>query len=274
MKLSLSILFALIASVSFTQKQTVLSRSEIGVLLGGSYYIGDLNQYNHFKNTQPALSLLYRFNINHRVSLRVNLSYGNVRAADEEANNEVLKNRNLSFSSNIFEAATGVEFNYFPFQLGHPRYLATAYLLAEIGIFTMNPTANINGDEIELQPLGTEGQSSELSSKGNYSRTQLTIPLGFGVKASLGPKISIGLEYAIRKTFTDYLDDVGSNRYVPTVALEEVNGPLAAALANRSLDQSNFGKRGNNTTKDWYGFFGATLTFRIGNPKKCSQPEA
>ncbi|MDD2982214.1 MAG: DUF6089 family protein [Crocinitomicaceae bacterium] len=274
MKLNLNIFFALIASISFAQKQTILSRSEIGVLLGGSYYIGDLNQYNHFKNTQPALSLLYRFNINSRVSWRVNVSYGSVRGSDENAKNEVLRNRNLSFSSNIFEAATGVEFNYFPFQLGHPRYLATAYLLAEIGVFTMNPKAEFDGETYELQPLGTEGQNSELSSKGNYSRTQLTIPLGFGVKASLGPKVSIGLEYAIRKTFTDYLDDVGGNRYVPSVALEEANGPLAAAMANRSLDQSDFGKRGNARTKDWYSFFGATFTFRIGSPKKCAQPGA
>ncbi len=272
MKLKLSILFAFIVSFSFTQKQTFLSRSEIGLLLGGSYYIGDLNQYGHFKNTQPALSLLYRFNLNHRVAWRVNVSYGNVRASDNDARNQVIKNRNLNFSTNIFEAATGVEFNYFPFQFGHPRYNATAYLLAEIGVFAMNPVTNINGEKVELQPLGTEGQGSELSSKGHYSRTQLTIPLGFGFKASLGPRVSLGVEYAIRKTFTDYIDDVGSNRYVNTAELVEVNGPLAASLSNRSLDQSNYGKRGNSSTKDWYSFFGATITMRMGGPKKCAQP--
>ena len=272
MKLSLSIFFAFIMSVAFGQKQTILSRSEIGLLLGGSYYIGDLNQYGHFKNTQPALSLLYRFNINHRVAWRVNLSYGSVRGTDSDARNNVIRNRNLNFSTNIFEAATGVEFNYFPFQFGHPRYNATAYLLAEIGVFAMNPVTSINGERIELQPLGTEGQGSELSSKGYYSKTQLTIPLGFGFKASIGPKVSIGVEYAIRKTFTDYIDDVGSNRYVNTVELVEANGPLAASLSNRSLDQSNYGKRGNSSTKDWYSFFGATITFRMGGPKRCAQP--
>ena len=272
MKLYLFILFSLIGSFSFAQKQTILSRSEIGVLLGGSYYIGDLNQYGHFKNTQPALSLLYRFNINHRVAWRINLSYGSVRASDGDARNDVLRNRNLSFSTNIFEAATGVEFNYFPFQFGHPKYHATAYLLAEIGVFHMNPITLIDGEKIELQPLGTEGQGSELSSKGHYSRAQLTIPLGFGFKASIGPKISIGVEYAIRKTFTDYIDDVGSNRYVNGAELVDANGPLSATLANRSLDQSNYGKRGNATTKDWYSFFGATITFRMGGPKKCAQP--
>ncbi len=272
MKLSLSIFFACMMSISFAQKQTIRSRSELGLLIGGSYYIGDLNQYGHFKNSQPALSLLYRFNINHRVTWRVNLSYGSVKGSDSDAKNQVLKNRNLNFSTLIFEAATGVEFNYFPFQFGHPRYNATAYLLAEIGVFTMNPIASINGERVELQSLGTEGQGSELSSKGYYSKTQLTIPLGFGFKASIGPKVSLGVEYAIRKTFTDYIDDVGSNRYVNSAELLEANGPLAAALANQSLDQSDYGKRGNATTKDWYSFFGATITFRLGGPKKCAQP--
>lgn len=272
MKLNLSILFVFIAGISFAQKHTTQSRSELGLLLGGSYYIGDLNQYGHFKNTQPAVSLLYRFNINHRVAWRINASYGSVRASDFDAKNDVLRNRNLSFASNIFEAATGIEFNYFPFQFGHPRYNATAYLLAEIGVFSMNPMTELDGRKYELQPLGTEGQSSELSSKGHYSRTQLTIPLGFGFKASIGPKVSIGVEYAIRKTFTDYIDDVGSSRYISSAELADVNGPLAATLANRSLDQSRYGKRGNASTKDWYAFFGATITFRLGNPKKCVQP--
>ena len=272
MKLNLSILFAFLASFSFAQKQTILSRSEIGLLLGGSYYIGDLNQYDHFKNTQPAFSLLYRFNINHRVAWRVNVSYGNVRASDLNAKNQVLRNRNLDFSTNIFEAATGVEFNYFPFQFGHPLYNFTGYLLAEIGVFHMNPITMVDGEKVELQPLGTEGQGSELSSKGHYSRAQLAIPLGFGFKASIGPKVSIGVEYAIRKTFTDYIDDVGSNRYLDGAELMEANGPLAASLANKSLDQSRYGRRGNATTKDWYSFFGATITFRMGGPRKCPQP--
>lgn len=241
-------------------------------MAGGSYYIGDLNQYHHFRNSKLAFGVLYRYNINPRVALRANVTFGSVEGYDSDARNAVLKNRNLSFSSEIYEVATGVEFNYFPFQIGHPRYKASAYLLAEIGIFQMNPTTTVNGEVIELQSLGTEGQGTSLSSEGVYTKTQLCVPLGVGFKVSLGKKVSLGLEYGIRKTFTDYLDDVHSSRYVNPDDLAAINGPLAATLSNRSLDGSRYGKRGNPTTKDWYAFFGGMITFRLGGGPRCAQP--
>lgn len=251
------------------QSQNKRSKSEIGLMLGGTYYIGDLNQFRHFYGTQPAGGLIYRYNYHTRLSLRANFTYGKVMANDADAKSDLNRNRNLSFESNIFELAGGLEFTYFPFFLGSERYRGTAYLLAEIGLFRMNPKTEYNGDMVELQPLGTEGQGSDLSRKRNYSLTQLCIPLGVGVKLALGRKASLGLEYGIRKTFTDYLDDVGSGSYVDPIALGEANGPMAGALSNRSLDGSRFGKRGNSSTKDWYSFFGATLTFRLGAPNRC-----
>jgi hypothetical protein len=97
----------------------------------------------------------------------------------------------------------------------------------------------------------------------------LTIPLAVGFKFSLGKNIGLNLEYGIRKTFTDYLDDVGSSSYLNPTLLAAENGPLAAQLSNRSLDGSRFGKRGNATTNDWYTFFGVMLTIRLGQPDVC-----
>lgn len=268
-----AIVFSLSVLSVAAQKQNFRSKSELGFMAGGSYYIGDLNQYDHFKDSKLALGVLYRYNINPRVAVRANVTYGNVGASDASSENSLLKNRNLSFNSEIYEVASGVEFSYFPFQIGHPRYKASAYLLAEIGIFYMNPTTKAsNGDVIELQSLGTEGQGTALSSEGPYSKTQLCIPLGIGFKVALGNKVALSLEYGIRKTFTDYLDDVHSNRYVNPDDLAAINGPLAAELSNRSLDGSRYGKRGNPTTKDWYAFFGGMITFRLGGGPKCAQP--
>lgn len=258
--------------VAFSQSSNSRYKSELGFMVGGSYYIGDLNQFRHFYNTQLAAGLIYRYNVHSRLSLRANFTYGTVKASDEDAKKDILVNRNLSFESKIYELAGGLEFNYFPFQLGHDRYKGTAYLLVEVGLFRMNPMTEYNDEMIELQPLGTEGQGSSLSSKGNYSLTQLTIPLGVGFKLSLGKKAALNIEYGIRKTFTDYLDDVGSNTYVDADALAQENGPLAAELSNRSLNNSRYGKRGTSSTSDWYSFFGASLTFRLGKPGSCNQP--
>lgn len=268
MKRLLVILFIL-PFIGFSQQSNSRSRSELGFMIGGSNYIGDLNQFKPYYKTQLAAGLVYRYNIHSRLSFRANFNYGKVRAFDSDANQTILVNRNLNFESNILELAGGFELNYFPFQLGHDRYKGTAYILAEIGVFRMNPTTNVNGEMIELQPLGTEGQGSSLNSKKPYSLTQISIPLGVGCKLSLGKKASLTLEYGIRKTFTDYLDDVGSDSYVDAEALALENGPLSADLSNRSIDGSRYGKRGTSATKDWYSFFGAMLTFRLGKPNIC-----
>lgn len=253
----------------YGQFHTSLSRSELGFMIGGSYYIGDLNRFAHFRNTQLAGGLVYRYNINSRVSFRANFTYGSVVGDDSQAKSALLKNRNLSFRSDIFELGAGVEFNYFPFQLGHDRYKGTAYVLAEIGMFKMNPQTRYNDEWVDLQPLGTEGQGSALSSKGKYPLYQVCIPLGVGVKISLGKAASINFEYGIRKTFTDYLDDVKSDSFITSADLSEANGPLAASLANKSIDGNQYGKRGTSATKDWYSFFGMSLLFRLGKPEKC-----
>lgn len=267
----LSIFICLTSFLSSGQYHTNLSKSEIGLMVGGSYYIGDLNRFAHFRGTQLAGGIVYRYNIHSRLSFRANFTYGSVVGDDALAKEELLKNRNLNFRSDIFELGAGVEFNYFPFQLGHDRYKGTAYLLAEIGMFKMNPSTVHNGETIFLQPIGTEGQGSPLSSKGKYPLYQVCIPLGVGVKLSLGKRASLNLEYGIRKTFTDYLDDVGADSFLDPVELAEANGPLAATLSNKSLDGNRYGKRGTSATKDWYAFFGASLMFRLGSPENCYQ---
>lgn len=269
MKKWLVVLSVLLAGVSMAQRQTKWSRSELGVMLGGSYYIGDLNPMKHFKHTNLAGGILYRFNIHSRLTFRANFNYGFVEAYDSESSRDVFVNRNLSFQTKIYELGSGVEFSYFPFQIGHDRYRGTAYLLAELALARINPTTEYNGEQIELQPLGTEGQGTSASDRPNYSRVQLAVPLGIGCRVSIGQRASFGLEYGIRFLFTDYLDDVHSYRYADQAVIASENGPTAAALSNRSLDGSRFGRRGNPASRDWYTFFGGTLTFSLGNPSNC-----
>lgn len=270
MKYLVFILLLLVTTTSFGQYSNGRSKSELGFLVGGSFYIGDLNPLMPFRNTNLAYGIVYRYNFHSRLSFRANLTYGSVEGYDSESKEAINVDRNLSFQSTIYEAAVGIEFNYFPFQLGNDRYKGTAYLLAEIGLFKMNPkTFTDNGDEIELQSIGTEGQGSSGSSKSNYGLTQLVIPVGIGVKLALGSRVSLNFEFGIRKTFTDYIDDVGGGSYVDPALLISENGPLAAELSNRSLSGSRYGSRGNSTTKDWYVFSGMMITFRLGQPGKC-----
>lgn len=273
MKLFLFFIALLATSLNLqAQYHNSKSKSELGFLIGGSNYFGDLSQFGRLKDTKLSGGIIYRYNVHSRMSLRANLSYGKVTANDADSKIDLIRNRNLNFESDIFELAGGLEFTYLPFFLGSEKYRGTAYILAEIGMFRMNPKTEYNGEMIELHPIGTEGQGSSLNNKKNYSLTQLCVPLGVGVKFALGKKATINLEYGIRKTFTDYLDDVGSNTYVDAATLAAENGPMAAALSNRSLDGSRYGKRGNSATSDWYSFYGAMVTFRLGKPNRCTMP--
>jgi hypothetical protein len=264
-----------ISSTSFGQQATFLSQSEIGISLGQMYYIGDLNPFIPFYRSQWAFSLMYRYNLYTRMSLRFNFTQGSVEAYDQDAKNPLRNNRNLNFQSNIKELAGGIEFYYANFYFGRTngkkKIQGTCYLLAQTGVFYMNPTTTLNGETVELRPLGTEGQGTSLSKRGTYSNFQLCLPLGVGAKAQIGKNITVNVDLAIRKTFTDYLDDVKSATYADPTVLNASNGEISAVLSNRSLDGARFGYRGNPTTKDWYVFAGAMVSFRLGRGRKCFQ---
>jgi hypothetical protein len=251
------------------QSQNIRSRSELGPIFGGMYYIGDLNPSSHFQNTNLTIGGIYRYFLNPRLAYRLQFSYGNLNANDANSSSDFQKNRNLSFQTDLYEFATGIEINYIQYQTGHQKFRISPYLYAQLGLFRMNPKTEYNGDLIALQTLGTEGQGTELSKKDFYNKVQLCIPIGLGLKVSMSKRISFSVEYGLRKTFTDYIDDVSSFRYVNREELANLNGPIVSELSNRSLDGNAYGRRGNPTTKDWYFMANAMLTIKLGNPDKC-----
>ena len=249
------------AQHSWAQQPNFFSRSEIGFTVGTTFYLGDLNQFKPFYKSNLAGGFMYRFNVHSRMTLRFTGIYGKVEAYDKDASQPLIVNRNLSFESPITELAGGIEFHYFPFQFGNKRYKGTSYMITQIGVFQMNPQTQYNGELVELQPLGTEGQNVN-TGKANYGRYQLCVPLGLGLKLSMGKYFSFNMEIAIRKTFTDYLDDVsttypGNNLVDMSNASYEMSDPSRTHLSG---DQ-----RGNPDKKDWYSFAGITLSFKLGN---------
>ena len=254
-KLISSLFLCFICLKFYAQQANNWSRSELGFSVGTIYYIGDLNQFRPFYETNLAGGLMYRFNY----------TYGSLDADDKDSKIIINKNRDLNFHTNIHELVGGIEFHYLPFQLGTKRYPGTAYILAQFGAFYMNPKTNYNGQEITLKPLGTEGQIG----RDRYSNIQICIPLGLGAKFSLGKSASFSFDVAIRKTFTDYIDDVGADYYPNTNLIPSLNGTLAGSISNQSLDGARYGIRGNSRTSDWYVYAGAMLTFRLGKGNVC-----
>ena len=246
---------------------------EIGVFGGGAYYIGDLNPNQHFVYTEPAFGGIIRYNLSKRHSFRITGTYGTVSADDANSSDPWQINRNLNFQSTLFEVAAGFEICLMKYAINDMKHRFTPYFFYELAWLKMNPTtSNINGNEVVLSDIGTEGQGSELSTRNNYLRNQITVPLGVGIKFNIVKRVALSLEYGIRLTFTDYLDDV-SGDYVNPTDLANLRGPLAASIADPSLNNVSAApgaNRGNPNNKDWYAFYGAMITIKPWKYNVCS----
>ena len=257
-------------TTSYGQSDKFKARFELGGMAGASYYIGDINPNQHFIYSKPAFGAIVRYNLSTRASLRLTGTYGNVYGQDSKSDDDYQVNRNLQFKSKLYEIAFGVEIDLFKYRINDMQYPISPYFFYEFAYFRMNPTTDYQGNTIDLQALGTEGQGTGLSQKDKYKLNQFSIPLGIGLKFNLRKRLAISLEYGIRKTFTDYLDDVSGNYVDPDILTAE-NGPIAGELSNPSLDgSSRVGyNRGNSATKDWYAFYGVMLTFKPFKKNIC-----
>ncbi len=252
---------------ALAQKHT--KSAEIGIFLGGSYYIGDLNPLIHFNQfTKPAGGIVFRYNFNPRLSARANVLFGGIQADDSYSASAAQQQRNLNFKSPIIEASAQLEFNFLDYEIGNEKRKFSPYIFLGIGVFQFNPHGEINGNWVALQPLGTEGQGLDGgASNRKYKLIQPSIPFGVGIKTNLSNSIGLSIEWGMRKTFTDYLDDVSKTYYDPVI-LAAAHGTTAALLSDKSIGTdpayTNVGRqRGNPTTKDWYSFAGFVLTFKL-----------
>ncbi len=241
---------------------------EAGGWIGLSNYFGDLNTNFHLGRPGLALGVIGRYNFNTRLCLKLSANYGNVSAYDSDSKNSYEQARNLSFKSHVFDATAQFEFNFLPYVHGSKTEFWTPYLFGGFTILNFDPKAEINGEMVDLRPLGTEGQF-----RGEeYYSIAGGISYGMGVKFDLSYEWSINVELATRRLFTDYLDDV-STVYPDMEDLEALRGDIAVRLSDRSLEidgvDSPLGElgrqRGNSENNDSYSMFGIGLVYYFGD---------
>lgn len=298
-------LLTLLLSVADADAQRFSRRktyNSIGFHLNAMNYFGDIVPESdftslRFKSTRPNIGVSYTRRFTPRISVRAALAWGRITgddaksAAANEADNVPRYIRNLSFRNDIKELSFVGTVDLFENRgnyLKRPDF--SPYAFAGVAVFAHNPKAEYRGEFVALQPLGTEGQNLSKDETNDpqalyddpYSRVQIAIPFGLGVKYKLDKNWDLGFEIGWRKTFTDYLDDV-SGFYADPTALAESN-PLSAALADRSNEgayeqvfgnQPGWGQygdqRGDRTDKDWYIVTGFNLTYIL--PQRGRSPK-
>ena len=229
-------------------------RYELNYGLGASNFLGELggadqigtNQFKdlEFSMTRYVISAGLRYKILKWLSTKASIQIGMLRGDDALTQEQSRNYRNLSFRSPIYELAIQIEASIIKEQAG-ARYrlrgvkgrkwmAINTYPFIGIAGFYMNPKAEYQGVWYALQPLTTEGQG-QFPTREKYSRFQIAIPIGIGFKYGFNRRWSVSLEYGLRKTFTDYIDDV-STTYVHAdfITAGSPNSNVAVALADQA----------------------------------------
>lgn len=150
--LALSLLVALLS-----MNKAMAQSTELGILIGPSIYSGDMSPQEvglYFQEINLAGGAFARFNLNQSLALRLGFNVTKV-SGDDSRNG--LASRGLNFNSSIAELALTGEVNLFRLWAYDDRGVIP-YIYGGAAVFHFNPKATFDGDNVELQPLGTEGQ--------------------------------------------------------------------------------------------------------------------
>ena len=212
-----SLTAVLLVSFIITGKAQITQRSEVGFGLGTFNYTGDLVRSYNFAFSQPAGTVFYRANISKVVSFRASLTAGKLSASDvSKPIDAFATRRKASFNIFLMEVSGVYEYHFLDWKDDRRRLRFTPYLFAGLALFNISGVA---------------------SKTAQYSNVQMAIPFGGGVKYVLNPKYYMALEFGVRKTFFDYLDNV----------------------SDADVSQKNY-QYGNKFDYDNYFFLGVTLT--------------
>ncbi len=213
--------------VFFANAQTY----EIGGMIGGANYIGDVGNTTFINPSSLAVGGLVRWNRSPRHSFRASLLLAKIEADDGKSSENRRSQRGYKFKNTIKEFSVGMEYTFWEFDVHSNRSISTPYLYTGLTAFTYHALYKKNNDRI-----ASYGEAISFA-----------IPMVVGYKATLTPNVMVGFEIGARYTFTDNLD--GSN-------------PKKENTDNESL------KFGNTNNDDWYVFSGITVTFAFGR-KPC-----
>lgn len=278
------LLFLLFLFINLTAgAQIYYRRSEFGFGVGGSNYFGDLNQDLIFQTSRYSGSLFYKYNFTPYIAMKLGGSYAKVYGNDKYSPNNYQKTRNLSFYSDIGEAAISFDFHFFKYKIQDYNHRFTPYVTIGLGMFWHNPYARFDGKRYNLRPLGTEGQLYDEYANRRYKHYAYSLPVGIGFKCWVAGGTTFFMEVINRSTTTDYIDDV-STTYVGIDKFQD-NSPspypsTSASLQDRSVEggYDRLGiagkQRGISSTKDQFMTAQIGLSFRLPTYKCPSSFES
>ncbi len=148
---------------------------EVGISGGGSYMLNDSVRAAPFKNGGYSVGVLGRYNFNSRWAVRFSYNYNKINFNRQGEYNGI-------YTAVINDISMIAEFNFLDYVTGSKYYTFSPYLFGGVSGFVYN---NSVADSVSFSGALT---------------------FGAGIKYSLTKKVGMGVEWGMRKTFTDNLD--------------------------------------------------------------------
>lgn len=158
-------------------------RWDLGAGLGMAGYLGDANESKLFSHLSLGANISLRYLLNTRFALRALLNYVSLSGNTADMDNVLPYVEPFSFKSTLLDLQARGEFNFFSYGIGEDyKHLSrfSPYLALGIGV--------------------------SRSSCDDGSAVAMTIPMAFGIKFKLKPRLNLGLEFAMTKLLGDNLD--------------------------------------------------------------------
>ncbi|MFV0541711.1 MAG: DUF6089 family protein [Aestuariibaculum sp.] len=207
--------------------------NELGIILGGSNFIGDVGATSYIAPNEFAIGGIYKWNRSKRHSYRFSVLFTDLKGVDAKSDDPRRIQRNYKFVNDITEISAGIEFTFFDFDLHKKESVITPYLFTGL-------TATFYDNYYFTSGTQTSEETNSWT---------LGIPMTLGFKVSFLERFVLGAEIGARYTFTDALD--------------------GSYPSEHNVQQYGFGNLNNN---DWYMFTGITLTYTFGErPCYCTE---
>ena len=195
-------------------------RFDIGGGVGMTGYLGDANTANLLQHPSWNVEVLFRYIATPRWNFKTNFYAGGLAGNSADMTNVFPDGNTYKFSTVFYELGELAEFNFFSYGIGESyRHLKrwTPYIAAGVSVTAWNVSGK--------------------------SGAAFCLPLGVGFRYKPSRRLNLGLEFLMKKTFTDRLD--GTN-------LQDPIGIKSSFMKNT----------------DWY----STLTFTISYEfsKRCA----
>ena len=187
MKLIKNLFFVFFISLTFN---SLAQKIEIGGGFGAMNYKGDISPDFHPSFAQLGGHLLFRYNLKKDITFRLGANLGSIYANDNEVSDSFNKLRGQTFKTSIREVSLITEYNFFSYLYSRSHKDWSPYVFGGVAFMSFSPRDKPVSD---------------------YKQVGVVIPFGVGIKYNLSGPWDLNLEFGTRKTFTDYLDNLGGD---------------------------------------------------------------